>query len=318
MTNYNMYNLTINLAICLFLFSTVLSKGQNLPSVEWAPIGATWHYLHDGPELVTELILMESVKDTIILGMTVRKITQTLFHDHDGATEDLGDIFLLQDSNKVYYFVQDSFHLLYDFDAKVGDTIRIREHPRLYYPPEKPSWTFARVESMSTIELNGEIRRTQELALDLWGQSYFSKTVIEGLGCLFYLIPYFYRAECDHLCPLLNCYSDSSLFFRNTTYPCDTIRPGIIAVHDLQAPIGMTISPNPVSNRVIRVSFESGSLSSPIYYSLFDCNGRKISPETLMSDHEIKIGYLNLKAGLYFISLRSPSWKITRKIIVVE
>ncbi len=313
-----MYKLTINLAIALFLFSTVLSKGQNLPSVEWAPIGATWHYLHDGPESVTELILMESVKDTIILGMTVRKLTQTLFHDHDGAKEDLGDIFLLQDSNKVYYFVQDSFHLLYDFDAKVGDTIQILNHPRLYYPPEEPSWTFAIVESVSTIEINGEIRRTQELSPDLMSISHFSQTVIEGIGSLYYFIPYFYHAECDHLCPLLNCYSDSSLFFHNTTYPCDTIRPEIIAVHDLQAPVGMTISPNPVSNRMIRVNFEGMSLSSPIYYTLLDYNGRKISPETLMSGHEIEIGYLNLKAGLYFISLRSRSWKVTRKIIVVE
>lgn len=313
-----MYNLTINLAVGLSLFLPVASQGQHLPSVEWAPIGATWHYLHGGPELVTELILMESVKDTIILGMTVRKITQILFHDHDGATEDLGDIFLLQENNKIYYFMQDSFHLLYDFDAKVGDTIRILNHPRLYYPPEKSSSTFVIVESVSTIDLNGEIRRTQELSPDLMSISHFGQTVIEGIGSRYYLIPYFYHAECDHLCPLLNCYSDSSLFLHNTTYPCDTIRPEIIAVHDLHAPIGLTISPNPLSNPMIRVIFEGGSPDMPIYYALHDCNGRRISPETLMSGHEIDISYLNLQAGLYFISLRSRSWKVIRKIIVLE
>jgi hypothetical protein len=315
------HNLIKCLAVGLLLFSTVVSQGQHLPSVEWAPIGATWNYLHGGPTFVLELIQLQSVKDTIIQGMTVRKITQTLFHDFDGATEDLGDIFLLQDSNKVYYLIQDSFHLLYDFDAKVGDTIRILNHPRLYYPPEKPSWTFAIVESVSTIELNGEIRRTQELSpnIDFMSEtSHFGQMVIEGIGSRYYLIPYFYHAECDHLCPLLNCYSDSSLFFHNTTYPCDTISPEIIAVHDLHAPTGLTISPNPVKNRQIHVFFEGGSPDEPIYYAVYDCNGRRISSETRMSGHEIDISYLNLQAGLYFISLRSRSWRVIRKIIVVE
>lgn len=106
-------------------FQPLLSQTNN-----WAPIGAVWHYDAFGHNFCffpwfEGYFTMESVRDTQMLGKTVRVIERR----HGGGLKiQERDFLMYEDSGKVYYY-HDSlaqFMLLYDFEAMVGDTLVLR------------------------------------------------------------------------------------------------------------------------------------------------------------------------------------------------
>jgi hypothetical protein len=212
-----MKQISINIAIALLVLSINLGRGQDTVAPEWAPIGATWHYQYGGPGPVLKLIRIESIKDTLINGKSARLLRQTLVHDHEGDEENLGNIFIRQVNGSVFYWVNDSFHLLYNFDAKPGDTLRILNYPRINFN-NAIIWTTIQIDSVFTMEIDGQERRGQTWTIDFAAieRVHFGEFVIEGVGSLLYLIPSFVHADCDDLCPFLNCYTDEDIFFHNT------------------------------------------------------------------------------------------------------
>jgi hypothetical protein len=82
--------------------------------VEFAPIGAVWHYnifvdVEEDPPLL-DYFTIESTGDTTVNGFTMRKVGPYLMH---------------QQGNKVYYWAQDSLNLIYDFSVQEGETIML-------------------------------------------------------------------------------------------------------------------------------------------------------------------------------------------------
>jgi hypothetical protein len=96
--------------VLFLLFATFNVNAQ----VEFAPIGAIWHYntpvdLNEDPALL-DYFTIESTGDTLVNGLTMRKVGPHLMH---------------QQGHKVYYWAADSLNLIYDFSIEEGNTITL-------------------------------------------------------------------------------------------------------------------------------------------------------------------------------------------------
>ena len=103
-----------------FTFSFILFVVNLNAQTEFAPIGAEWYYSYSdgyGPEKHFNHVISE--KDTIVEGNTCRVLRQY----YDNSTVASEKYIVKQEQGKVYYYYQDKFHLLLDFDAEVNDII---------------------------------------------------------------------------------------------------------------------------------------------------------------------------------------------------
>lgn len=148
---------------------SLLTFGQ-----EFAPIGATWHYSLGSinPEYES-FKTIKSNSDTTIYGIVCKKLVE----EENGSTVYTHFVYMKNDS--VYFYADEAFHLLYDFNAVAGDTI-ILDYYAAGTTDKEPLKLF--VNSIETININSEVRIVQdvtglnELAIS------FSGKVIEGIG----------------------------------------------------------------------------------------------------------------------------------------
>lgn len=114
----------------------------------WFPIGATWYrdYSHGGVMYdeeynpipnshftISQYHKYEVIKDTIVNDLSAKLILKT-FHKVDGSIEIVGSLIFREENNQVFYYdystfglgeADKNFHLMYDFNLKVGDTLDI-------------------------------------------------------------------------------------------------------------------------------------------------------------------------------------------------
>ena len=98
---------------CIFFSFAWQANAQT----EFAPIGSEWYY-NIGYFPGGHFNHIVSEKDTLVEGDNCRILRQ--YSDDNVANE---KYIVKQDQGKVYYYHQDKFHLLFDFDAKVNDII---------------------------------------------------------------------------------------------------------------------------------------------------------------------------------------------------
>ena len=111
---------TLAFIILTYCISTISAQ---TPNQNFAPIGSQWCYpfsdQNGNPECVYYRYL--SVKDTLIQNKNCRKLD--IYEDNLY----LGAEYVHSDSHKVYYYYDSTqtFHTLYDFTAKVDDTVEV-------------------------------------------------------------------------------------------------------------------------------------------------------------------------------------------------
>ena len=103
----------------------------DLISNEFAPIGAEWYYTYSSitplccydEKSFTDFNHIISEKDTIIEGNTCRVLSQYYYNSYTYNSTVSGKYIIKQEQGKVYYYYQDQFNLLFDFDAQVNDIV---------------------------------------------------------------------------------------------------------------------------------------------------------------------------------------------------
>ena len=100
------------------LFTTLATQAQQ----PWAAAGATWHYSVQGyaREGYSKLT---NIGDTLINGKicnVLRKHTEVYDFINQNTITETSFHFTYIDSNKVYYYVNNHFGLLYNFNATAG------------------------------------------------------------------------------------------------------------------------------------------------------------------------------------------------------
>ena len=108
--------------LLLLLFFIGTSIGA---TAQFAPVGSVWNYVDWHPWLWPEShnVKITIEKDTLIQGKTYSKFDNGSFKTND--------------SGRVYYFSNNQHHMLFDYNAKQGDTIEVEcntHHPDSIYP----------------------------------------------------------------------------------------------------------------------------------------------------------------------------------------
>ena len=284
---------------------------------EWAPIGAKWFYTTPYLNYV-RCTTIESVGDTIIQGRNCRKLdirnneTQQLV-----STE-----FISQKNDSIFYFNNGEFYLLYDFSAKVGDTVVV--HDRTFYPTPGFLTNYHYIDSISYFKYvitnidsinigdkwykRQKVNRVQDCNwVMVFGEN--ESWIIEKMGSSTYFFGRFYAATMEEEIGLLRCYSDSITEYKNPTWneACDYISK----VNDIIEAGLIKIYPNPANRRLI---IESKILADLTIYNL---NGQKILSRNINTGTNI-IHIDFLVPSMYYCRISSTEGVMSYKLLKVQ
>jgi hypothetical protein len=202
-------------ALVVSAFTTTQAQAQ-----PWATAGATWHYSVQGLAMEGYTQLTNS-KDTIIGGKLCNALQPHTerydFTTQTYTTVDGGYYYTYTDSNKVYYYVNNHFSLLYNFNAIAG-TSWFTEFDTTQNSVQNCSQYLDTVMVDSVkIELINSVS-LRKLYVHVTRNNYtYNDQIIEKIGSLNYLFPI--AGTCNVIVESgsgpLRCYTDSSgLYFQ--------------------------------------------------------------------------------------------------------
>lgn len=282
------------LKLILYIFFSIhfIVYGQ-----DFAPVGATWHYSYTetSPPFNQNYILIESVKDTIILGKNAKKLSQTHYQSSSNSIF-LGYEFIYSDSNKVYLYKYNKFNLLYDFNAVQGDTIFVIEPLFMNCGGNGDTLIPFLVDSVKLININGFQKKIQFVTNLEMGWN-FGEKFIESIGSNYFLFP------TDCVAPpnidSLRCYNDSLLNY-HLVNDCEEIITSIKenTTHLSQYPLQTTVYNNLILPDI------KGEIT------IYDIQGRQVFNDKIRPSIPI-----NLKNGVYIVLLTNKEFQHKYKIV---
>lgn len=314
-----MRHATLIFLICISFISQQL-QAQN-DGVEWAPLGATWHYEVRYPfSPVVNCLAMEVIKDTIIDGITARFIEGKLYQfekDTIPATDvyNQGNIILHQKGDSIYYYRENKFELLYDFSLEVGDTMDIVTPAPYDLNYVSDTMIQMVVDSVGEVVVGNDTLRKQVFRMiRKFDSNYgFGGTHIEKIGNLYFLLPVD-DLLCDVFCPLpLRCYQDSSLFYKQWEVDCDATYLMTSTQNNISLP-EIHLYPNPVFSGSSQFYIEGPDRFT---WRLRDIHGRTLYYSTRESSgKETAALPSGLSPGLYLVEIRTGERTYVRKLVV--
>ncbi|MBK8501933.1 MAG: T9SS type A sorting domain-containing protein [Saprospiraceae bacterium] len=293
----------------LFISSVpLLSLAQN----EFAPLGARWTNPANGD-------FLEVTRDTIVNGIAARIIEKKWrCYDHfrnepcDTSAEIWWEEYMLRpeivynDKDKVYQLLHDSFYLLYDFDVKVGDIMKIHAFERIF--PNDIIYFFALVDSV-VIFMSGEISLRAYHLSDLSDErtSFYRFTgwIVEKLGKEFYLFPFNNQDEDLFGFPFFaRCYEDP-IFSHAASSDC------VLGLGN-KPPGSIHLYPNPTSTELF---IEFPEARHPSHVLIYNVTGSLVlTKEVTSSENQLTVSVDDLESGYYVIFL-APNFRLPFIII---
>jgi len=272
---------------------------------EFAPIGAEWYYTNaiSAESDLSSYVKYQSVGDTLIEGKNCRIV--------EGNDE---TYFLYEENSKVYYF-KNSFNLIYDFTASVGDTITFSIvacdtsiaslAPILCYEYYKTYNVMYTVKNIDTIIVNNIPLKQYETVLISCGNidNYFivphSYIYIENIG---YEKRFIYETEAPTAghTNYLRCYNDKNILYTSDRWAqydkaCDYLE----STSSNTKTSNITIYPNPFKDAIFIEP--STGFSSEYTISIFDCIGNNVLTNNYTEKGSVDTK--SLQQGLYFIHI---------------
>jgi len=276
----------------IFLFS-LLSPLFLFSQVEFAPLGAVWHYEWPqlGAPIATKFVRVEVADTVTIQGKSCKKIVSTMGGCPDTWWE---EVYIYEENGKVYRLLDSTFQLFIDFSAGPGET-----WAAITKPQSGNDTLFVHVDSVSFVTHNGLQLKVQHVSypnlsigfpegsLMEWGH-----TFTERIGNSTFFYPQI--GVCDPHVGGIRCYSDDTLDVRFVNYACDTIVP-FSSVNDLEnLPRYGLLFPNPANSTVsFSPDFEADEV---VFQNLV---GTTLLRRRVGADRELEIGSLN--AGVYLV-----------------
>ena len=241
----------------------------------------------------------ESIGDTVIQGKACRHLQKTYMGSHER------DEFMYCSGDTVFRLAaNDSFYVLYNFGAQVGESWFTRSS--LYTDGSPEVEMTITVDSVSTEVINGYLLKVLFVTSDNSSVSFGGywqpigrARIIERLGGSWYMFPFNYGFLDFDIRLGLRCYSDDSLGFYNTgiTQSCDEI---ITNIHDLDFPFSSNIYPNPFSNELTL----SLSDNQQTIFTLYDLLGKPVMLQQIFTNFTT-LNTEQLANGIYFFELRN-------------
>lgn len=264
----------------------------------FAPIGATWSNSYTSDQLIVR-------SDTVIDDIPARIMEKDwMCFDHfrqDSCsvkeldfwlrTVDCPEIVMTVD-HQVFHLIKDSFYLLYDFAAQIGDTILIHSIERLG-SDSIVAFTVV-VDALDTVDINGTQLRAYHMRDDYESSieaSFYRFTgwVVERLGKEFYPFPFNNQDEDIYGFPFIaQCYQDNDI----THFAVENcvLHSNQISLQDLQ------VYPNPASDQIY---IDLGATTSRHQIKIFNSAG--VLLKSIQATQTIDLALDDLPNGFYFL-----------------
>lgn len=280
---------------------------------DFATIGAKWYYncCAGGNIANSHLNNVVSEEDIIIDKKNCRVLRQYRNNSNTISAEYI----IKQEQGKVYYYHQNQFNLLFDFDVAINDIVEFTFVYKKYgddFPLYKETILSARyqVENITTNAQNLKTFTTKILEEDKFAEYgmeilpwHYSYT--EKIGFYYEFMPIL-----DNLAQyavdnfrMLRCYSDTDLSFVSdewsaTSLPCNYSTAA--SINTLKDKEDITIFPNPFNENIFVSSNNEG------YISIMDITG-KIIYNSKLSDGINEISTSHFLKGIYFVKIQNKN-----------
>lgn len=238
----------------LIIFAVVLTNISY--SQEFAPLNAEWHFqkwsIND--DYFVDYYSAKAERDTVLNSYYATILT----YKKNGTIIPEAEVIIREENRKVYFYEDNSFKLLYDFNLAVGDTL-VFNIPQNYYfydiscgaSPDSSILNLAKVKIDS---ISPHIFDNQTLNVfytspiyDNSGQffSWEFGTIIERIGSYGGLFGYSTTQCLGGDWGHFRCYSDSILEYYLSVEDCNYINTGIYNAEDISS---VSVYPNPSIN----------------------------------------------------------------------
>lgn len=269
---------------------------------EFAPVGAEWYYerfYRDGFDLTgITYDRFRSLRTVEINGWECKEIE--LFQNLDcyGEVNPYTETrYITQEGDQVYEVENGQRFLLYDFGKEIGEW---------WYAPKYEDTIM--VLNVSYITLNdGTIRKIMETQLS--NSDWYFYNIIEGVGMVYSLFPYYYLDGTPCVKGALRCYSENGVpLIEWGERECDY---EILSV-DEQAGTGL-VSMNVLVDDILHIFFP-GMPKGVKQIKIFDLTGKFICAHDT-AGNTIDIGFADKCAGVYLVQIIIGSQVINNKIM---
>lgn len=286
----------------------------------WVENDAVWHY--DFYVSGSGFYKIELGTDTLIQNKNCQKylISKYTFFQQPGGVYVQGPIidlpteYTYTSGDTVFYYKNDTFYILYNFNVNIGDEWVVNCEPFPF--PGCDSISKVEVIDIGEIEINGVSRRSiylhtiegSSMGIDGW--------IVENIGPISsqYLFPT--GRNCNDstiICfeqHFFKCFQDSLIGFYNPSgIDCEYLLNHVGIVENINKIF--QIYPNPTSD-IINIEFRE---TGKYHLTLFDQNGKIIISEKL-SNRKKKINLTGFPNGVYTLGIETDKRNIiTEKII---
>lgn len=313
----------LTLPIIIFLtIVTFFSKQCN--AQYFAPVGAKWTYAYSSngfgnpPPYNVEPLTIEVTKDTLINGLTCRKVEIAI----SSNVQNYEYIKSINDSVLVYSSVNNQFNLLYDFSANIGDTLQMYYNEDDLFIGSSFDSTFVIVDSIAIKNILGvNYRGYHQTCLVNISDCPERSTgwVIDSLGMIEYGDGFSYLFPAmnisGNVVDRLRCYTDSNTYYNYDNTNCDTsyIITDVNDISSTKINIYPTLLEN--NNRTITIETTNGF---PEQIKLFSLTTITIPITLNQQKNKIKLTInKNLPIGIYLLSFKLNNIPVTKKIIIL-
>ncbi len=295
--------------LLIFIFSifTFHSFSQTTP---WINVGAVWYYSWWSPGYGGN-DKIEYTHDTVLLGHTCQILKTTtyvygttgpggpivLFNTYPGTTQ-----YTYNNGDTVFYYVNDEFHVLYNFGAAPGDRWNLGQN--LHVPDCYES--VVKTDSTSTMLIGGNLHRvlyTSDSAST--SSTGITGKIIEHIGGMDYLFPTGRNCQPGIIIEFpiyqFSCFSDA-LESYSVVAPGECANPYHVGITEQNKQASFTLYPNPAENNITITVANYYGLKLNIYNAL----GEMIFSE-IPKDATFDVDISTFNPGMYFISIEDKN-----------
>ena len=311
----------------LLLFPILLSALGLKAQVEFAPIGAEWHYEYNNFWNVG-YVSIKSVSDTIIDSTDCRKLVKTgkIYDYNTKETREyvFGHEYMTQINDSVMIYRYGKLRKLYDLNAKIGDTITFPGSEQEPVYDSTLMYGKAVVTDKGFVEFAGVSLKYIDIKnlydeygyMTPWGFSGYGYDdngqlvvrICERIGNLGYLLPgIFYYAD-YYEGGALRCYSDNAISISFTDKDCDYV-PGTESLEEMSLSDIVKVCPNPTED-CLNIEFAEENNHIEIYDNI----GKKIS-SLQTNDKSVNINMSEYPSGLYLVVIKNDKGNCFKRIV---
>jgi len=292
---------------------------ESLPYHKFGSLNAQWYVSKWKPGLESPgyFYRLKVEGDTLLAGKNARVIN----YYHNGTVyEPNVNLIVYDEAKKVFVWNKTHFSLLYDFNAKPGDTIRTEPVyiPEMMVdantsPPDSNSYYYI-IDSVEEVNFSGARLIRQKVSYP--GSWMGSKYIYECLGGTTSMIGWSIIILPAGYGGFVRCFFNPETGFY---YYVDEFKPPlcdkITSVNEIETNISFRIFPNP-GNGIFKIE---GLKLKPLSVEVYDVTGKQVyivnSPEVLI-DFTINIDFTSFDSGIYFVIIKTENRVNYSKLLI--